>query len=285
MSDITQKYLRRLFELTPDGELIWQEPTAPAVKKGDVAGCKHSSGIWRIHIKGKWYYRSHLAYMYKYGRSPPSEIIHKDGDILNDRPENLRKILYFPKNITQEALRQAFWLDHSTGELYRWVEERGSRVLEENPAGSRDPQQRCEIHIRGQRILRSRLVYLYVHGGKFPDQVNHINNNVTDDRPKNLRPATISQRNRARRGNLGRDLPKGVGQQSVKCNRPFYARINFGPKQHYLGSYETVEEAATAYNIAASELFGRYARLNELGIDGKLVDELRQDVLDRLEKI
>jgi hypothetical protein len=45
-----------------------------------------------------------------------------------------------------------------------------------------------------------------------------------------------------------------------------------------------VEEAATAYNIAARELFGQSARLNEFGTDTKLIAELREDVLHRLKK-
>jgi hypothetical protein len=68
----------------------------------------------------------------------------------------------------------------------------------------------------------------------------------------------------------------------MNCNRPFYARIHTGPKQIYLGSYDTIEEAATAYNIAASELYGEYAKLNDLGTDPKIVTSLRDDILARI---
>jgi hypothetical protein len=283
MPELSRFHVRQLFDLNEKtGELIWKKPTAPSIRKGDIAGCFHSSGFWQIHINGRWYHRSHLVYMYKYGGPFPSEIAHKDGNIANDRPENLRKILHFPKKITQETLQQAVWLDYATGEFYRWVEEQGRRVLEQTPIGTRDPENRCGIHMTGRRIMRSQLVYLYAHGGKLPDQVNHINNDPTDDRPNNLRAATVSQRNRARKGKLGKDLPKGVTQQSRECNKPFYARIFYGEKRWFLGSYETVEEAAAAYNIAANELFGEYARLNELGINQKLVTELLEDVLARI---
>jgi hypothetical protein len=58
-----------------------------------------------------------------------------------------------------------------------------------------------------------------------------------------------------KRRKLGRNLPKGVSQQNAG-SKLFYARIKLGGKQRYLGSFETVEEAATAYDAAARELFG-----------------------------
>jgi hypothetical protein len=63
-------------------------------------------------------------------------------------------------------------------------------------------------------------------------------------------------------GKLGRDLPKGISEQNKNCNRPFYARIKMDGKQRYLGSFETVEEAEAAYDAAAKNLFGEYARPN-----------------------
>ena len=65
-------------------------------------------------------------------------------------------------------------------------------------------------------------------------------------------------------GRLGRDLPKGVTQKSRKSNTPFYARIKVDGKSLYLGSFETVEEAAAAYDAAATNLFGEFARPNSL---------------------
>jgi hypothetical protein len=50
-------------------------------------------------------------------------------------------------------------------------------------------------------------------------------------------------------------------------------------KQRFLGCFETVKEAAVAYNIAAKKLFGEYAPRNDFGTPANLVAELRDDVL------
>lgn len=133
-------------------------------------------------------------------------------------------------------------------------------VLEDRPAGTLGDSGRWEVLVLGRIIRRHRLVYLYVHGS-MPEQINHINGDLTDDRPENLRPVTISQRQMSKRGKLGRDLPKGISQQNAGC-KLFYARIKLDGKQRYLGSFETVEEAAAAYDAAAKNLFGEFARLN-----------------------
>ena len=103
------------------------------------------------------------------------------------------------------------------------------------------------------------LVFLYVYG-RMPEQINHKNGILTDDRPENLREVTTSQRSMNKiAGRLGRDLPKGVNQQKSGFT-PFYARIKANGKSFYLGSFATPDEAAAAYEAAAKNLFGEFAR-------------------------
>jgi HNH endonuclease len=178
--------------------------------KGTATGTRHSEGFIRVHINGEYYPRAHLVYQYIYGGPLPSEVHHINGLRDDDRPENLRRLLYFPDTeITQEYLRKAFWLNRGTGELFRKVEEKGQMTLEDMPAGTLGDRGRWEVLVLGKIIRRHRLVYLYVHGS-MSDQIKHINGDLTGDRPENLRPVTVSQRHMGKRGKLGRDLPKGV---------------------------------------------------------------------------
>ena len=94
-------------------------------------------------------------------------------------------------------------------------------------------------------------------------RIDHVNGDGLDNRRANLRPATAGQNqaNRSRNTN-GTSRFKGVAwfQKSQK----WMAKITHNYKQIYLGCYHTEKEAAIAYNVAALELFGEYARLNNI---------------------
>lgn len=87
---------------------------------------------------------------------------------------------------------------------------------------------------------------------------DHINNNRLDNRRSNLRICTTSQ-NLMNRGKLNGSNPyKGVDK--TKNGKRFSARIQ-GKR---IGTFQTAEEAAMAYNNRAKELFRDFAKLNLL---------------------
>jgi hypothetical protein len=90
--------------------------------------------------------------------------------------------------------------------------------------------------------------------------VDHIEGFTLDNRRANLRTCTPSENMRNRRGNGGRDLPKGVTWQS-HCNK-FKASIGCDGTPKHIGYYDDPIEAARAYDRKAIELFGEFARLN-----------------------
>lgn len=94
--------------------------------------------------------------------------------------------------------------------------------------------------------------------------VDHINMDRLDNRRSNLRAATRSQNManaKSRRGS--RCVYKGVTRSSASSER-WRASITIDGNKIDLGSFATQEKAAVAYNRAAIEAFGNFARINEI---------------------
>ena len=93
-------------------------------------------------------------------------------------------------------------------------------------------------------------------------EVDHITHDgiVIDNRRSNMRLATRSQNHANRRKLAGTSSKyKGVCWNG---RGKWQAQITDNYKNKYLGVFLTQEEAAQAYNLAAKELFGEYAKLN-----------------------
>lgn len=91
--------------------------------------------------------------------------------------------------------------------------------------------------------------------------VDHINNNGLDNRRDNLRIATQSQNNANRRKFINcTSQYKGVSWWKDKSK--WTACINVNHKRTFLGYFHDEKEAAEAYNCAAINLFGKFAKLN-----------------------
>lgn len=92
--------------------------------------------------------------------------------------------------------------------------------------------------------------------------VDHRNRNGLDNRRANLRLCTDSQNsaNRTKFKNDAKTKYKGVYLQP-RTGR-FEAGLKFQFKCHYLGTFDTQEEAAQAYDRKAIECFGEFACTN-----------------------
>ncbi len=91
--------------------------------------------------------------------------------------------------------------------------------------------------------------------------VDHVNCDTMDNRTRNLRVCTFSQNNCNRSRRAGStSLFRGVGRAN-KAGR-FPASIWIRGTQKYLGTFDTQDEAGAAYDRAALEHFGEFARLN-----------------------
>jgi hypothetical protein len=89
--------------------------------------------------------------------------------------------------------------------------------------------------------------------------VDHINGDRLDNRRSNLRPAT-HQQNLMNRGTNKNNQSgyKGVYQELGLWR----ACIKINGRNRHLGNFDDAETAARAYDFAAHEAFGAFARLN-----------------------
>lgn len=92
-------------------------------------------------------------------------------------------------------------------------------------------------------------------------QVDHRNNYGLDNRKANLRAATRSLNGANRRPSRCATTSRYRGV-NVRLGRRPRAHIYINHQQVYLGSFPTEEEAARAYDAAALEAFGEFARVN-----------------------
>lgn len=90
--------------------------------------------------------------------------------------------------------------------------------------------------------------------------VDHINGNGLDNRRSNLRVASQAQNCRNTRLRA-RNTSGYKGVFWDKFTSRWMAAIGCNGKFHNLGRFKTREEAAAAYAAAATDLFGKFARL------------------------
>lgn len=87
---ITEELLKLLFDYR-DGQLYWKVSNSNIVKVGSLAGYNRPPQNYRyVGIEKKYYLVHRLIYLYHHGELP-KYIDHMDGDVYNNRIENLRE--------------------------------------------------------------------------------------------------------------------------------------------------------------------------------------------------
>lgn len=107
-----------------------------------------------------------------------------------------------------------------------------------------------------------RLIFLW-HHGYLPEIIDHKDGNTMNNRINNLRESTVQQNS----CNLKLNVNNTSGYKGVvkdRCDGKWRAAIASGDVNYFLGVYNTKEEAALAYNLAAKVLHKDFAKLNEI---------------------
>lgn len=127
--------------------------------------------------------------------------------------------------------------DYEWAQRYRWSVKPGDRH-----GGTLYADRTALGGPRGQRVLMHREI-LGLGSGRDPE-VDHRNGDGLDNRRSNLRIATTGQNQQNQHGARRDNLSSGVrGVAWNKKNSKWMARVMLAGEQHYLGCFDTVEEA------------------------------------------
>jgi len=118
-------------------------------------------------------------------------------------------------------------------------------------------------------VMTKKTDSFYMHrmivGANKRQQVDHINGDRLDNRRSNLR-ICLGKENQRNMGLRNGYSTKGVHYMKKRSHlsAPWQAYITVDRKRKHLGYYETENDAQKAYNVAAIEYFGEFARTIEL---------------------
>ena len=118
-----------------------------------------------------------------------------------------------------------------------------------------DPDGYVTVRVFDRRVMVHCLIYKIVMGEE-PEQVDHRDQDKTNNRIENLRAATHAENQANREG--WSDGYKGVYPSGKK----FRAMISLDGTPTHIGTYDTEEAAARAYDSAARINFGEFAHTN-----------------------
>lgn len=264
--------IRDVFDYDPETGIFRWKSVKHAVE-GCVAGEITKYGTVRIRFGGKRCRAEQLAFLYMTGRMP-KHVIHIDGNRGNNKWNNLLESTHkrkprrinnmFKEKIDQDFLKKILDYDPGSG-VFTFKVNQGDKVPGD-VAGCVVKIKRngvvvhshIQIGLCKRHYLAHRLAFLWMTG-KFPKLVDHKDGNPLNNRWENLREASVSQNQQNRKVSSNNKIGlKGVSPEG----KAFVARLTINGRKIRIGRFRTAEEAHVAYQKAAKEHYGEFARFS-----------------------
>lgn len=160
------------------------------------------------------------------------------------------------RTIDINLLKENLVYDASTGEVFSKTSRGNIKAGKKLGAPRGDGY--MTLDVCGKTLFFHRAVFAMYHGF-WPEMVDHINSDRSDNRIENLRASNKFLNARNAR-------PKAGNRFRGACKRTFgwEVFIRSNGKQLYVGRFKTEFEAAYAYDLASLEHHGEHGRRNFL---------------------
>lgn len=159
--------------------------------------------------------------------------------------------------ITIDRLKEVLSYDEDSGNFF-WKKRLSQRSSVGKLAGCKN-KKRLEIRIDGQLYLAHKLAW-FMKTGNWPyHEIDHKDLNGLNNSFKNLRYANHSLNGANIRAHKDNALGvKGVTYE--KSRKKYVAQLSCGGKKVLYKRFDAMDDAKQAYDLAASQYFGEYAR-------------------------
>lgn len=160
--------------------------------------------------------------------------------------------------LTQLELKAQLNYNINTGIFTRLLINKFSPQKVGNVAGTILNDGYIAIMVNSKVYKAHRLAWLYVYG-YFPEIVDHVNGNPSDNRIANLREATHQQN--MCNSKLRKNNTSGIkGVSWHKKSQKWHAQIQFNKIKKHIGYFDSLEDAKKSIQEARKIYHGKFAK-------------------------
>jgi hypothetical protein len=162
--------------------------------------------------------------------------------------------------LTQQTLKEYLHYDPETG-VFTWIKKSANRTVIGSIAGTPHKRGYIRIKIKRKFYMAHDLAILYTDGF-LPNRVDHRNGITNDNRRLNLRVCTQAENSWNRRTHSNNT--SGVkGVSFYKANQKWKARVMAHGVSHFLGYFDSIEDAKDAVTKKREELHKEFSNHGE----------------------